>query len=192
MPLGRVPDDYYAKVRPGVQRRIVRHLRSALNVVDLGCGNCELVKRLARGRGRRVLGVDRRDAVLAPHSPRLGYRCHRADATRLRFVPSGWADAVVSTSALHEMDRPLAVLREAYRILRPGGRALIVDFTRDSLAQRLWNEGYYRPGEVRELLRRAGFREARARRIARGQLLWATAVRGDGVDRLAACPTGTC
>ncbi len=82
-------------------------------------------------------------------------------------------DAMVSMWALHEMEHPDAILAEARRILRPGGELLIVDFPRDSLAQKLWNETYYRPEEIKLLLKEAGFKGARARLIEKEQIIWA-------------------
>jgi ubiquinone/menaquinone biosynthesis C-methylase UbiE len=82
-------------------------------------------------------------------------------------------DAVVSVWALHEFAAPMAVLREARRILRPGGGILVVDFPRGSLAHRLWKERYYTTRQVGEMLKRAGFARVEARRIARRQLTWA-------------------
>jgi len=81
----------------------------------------------------------------------------------------------LSVHALHEMDRPVEVLREANRLLRSGGVILVVDFPRDSLAQRLWNEDYYAPTEIAEMLRQAGFAGVESRLIAKGQLIWAEA-----------------
>ena len=49
----------------------------------------------------------------------------------------------------------------------------MVDFPRDSLAQRLWNENYYVSREVTEMLRQAGFLGVASKLIARGQLIWA-------------------
>jgi ubiquinone/menaquinone biosynthesis C-methylase UbiE len=99
--------------------------------------------------------------------------CVKADARSLDFLWRGSVDAAVSVYALHEFAEPMAVLREARRILCPGCEILIVDFPRGSLAQRLWDEDYYTPGEVARMLKRAGFARVTARRIARRQLTWA-------------------
>jgi len=171
-----LPRTFYRTCKPRVQRRIARELRAARRVVDVGCGCCELAGLLAEADGREVIGVDIRDGRFPEQPDPSGQRrCVKADARRLDFVPTGTVDAVVSVWALHELAAPMAVLREARRILRPGGEIVIVDFPRGSLAQRLWNERYFSTGEVGAMLRRAGFARVEARRISRRQLTWARA-----------------
>ena len=100
-------------------------------------------------------------------------QCIKANASRLTFLRDGGVDAMVTTWALHEMETPEEIVREAFRVLRPGGEMLIVDFPKGSLAQRLWNENYWTPSEVGTLLRETGFVRVRARTIYRGQVIWA-------------------
>lgn len=170
----RVPKTFYQTYRPRLQRRIARELQAARRVVEVGCGNCELAGLLAQDRGREVIGVDISDGSFpAKPDPAGRRRCVKGDARCLGFLSRGSVDAVVSVWALHELAAPMAVLREARRVLRPGGQILIVDFPRGSLAQRLWDESYYSTTEVGEMLRRAGFVRVDARRVGRRQLTWA-------------------
>ena len=170
----RVPETFYQTYEPRLQRRIARELHSARRVVDLGCGDCELASLLCDVDGHEVIGVDIDGEDFPKKLDRKGRRrCVKADARCLDFVSTGTMDAVVSVSALHEFEAPMAVLREARRILRPGGEILIVDFPSGSLAQRLWDERYYTTAEVGEMLKRAGFARVEAKRLARRQLTWA-------------------
>ena len=170
----QVPKTFYQTYKPRLQRRIARELRSARRLVDVGCGNCDLVSLLGQADGREVIGVDVRDGSFPEEpDPTRHRRCVKADARSLDFLPKGAVDAVVSVWALHELAAPMAVLREARRVLRAGGEILIADFPRGSLAQRLWNEDYYTTGEVGEMLKRAGFVRVEAKRIARKQITWA-------------------
>jgi len=166
--------NFYQKTKPRIHRRIIQELRCAQRVVDIGCGGCDLDELLAKWPGRQVVGVDISSAAFPPRRKRGRHpRCVRADARALRFIKTNSVDAVVSVWSLHEISAPMAVLREARRVLRPCGEILIVDFPRGSLAQRLWNERYYTTGRVAQMLRRAGFVRVEARRIARKQLTWA-------------------
>jgi ubiquinone/menaquinone biosynthesis C-methylase UbiE len=171
-----IPDDFYERIKPALHRRIGRELRLARRVLDLGCGSCDLVRHLADAYRQEVSGVDISSRSFpARRRSRNGVRFHclRRDAAGMSLVADRSVDAVVSVWALHEMARPQAVLVEARRVLRPGGEILIVDFPRNSLAQKLWNENYYRPTEVEKLLNQAAFEDIRLRLIHRKQVIWA-------------------
>ena len=169
-------DDFYERMKPRLHKRIGRELRLARHVLDLGCGSCDLVRYLAETCRQEVTGVD-----IASHGfPKrrrshdgVQFRCLRRDAARLPFAAEDSADAVVTMWALHEMKRPTAILVETGRVLRPGGELLVVDFPKDSLAQGLWDEDYYRPDDVKCLLEETGFSDIRVRLIERGQMIWA-------------------
>jgi len=167
---------FYEQIKPRLHRRIGREVRLAHRVLDLGCGSCDLVRFLAGSYGQEVTGVDISDGSFPSrrHTPAGShYHCLKRDAARLGFAKAGSADAVVSMWAMHEMAEPEAILREARRVLRPGGEIFIVDFPRDSLAQQLWNEDYYRPHELKSLLERAGFQQVQVRLIENAQVMWA-------------------
>jgi len=167
-------DDFYEKIKPRLHRRIGRELRLAGRILDLGCGACDLVQYLARTYHQQITGVDiagesfprRRHTSNGRH-----FRCIRKGAKHLEFVKDACVDAVVSMWALHEMEHPKAILTEAYRVLRPGGGILIVDFPRGSLAQKLWNEDYYRPEQIEQLLLKAEFVNVQVRLIEKEQIV---------------------
>jgi len=170
-----IPDDFYERIKPRLYRRIGRELRLARYVWDFGCGSCGLVRYLAETYRQQVTGVDVVSGNF-PKRPRASpFRCLRRDAAHLASAAHGSADAIVTTWALHEMKHPQAILAEARRLLRAGGELLVVDFPRDSLAQKLWNENYYRPEQVRRLLAESDFADIRVRLIERGQVIWARA-----------------
>lgn len=80
--------------------------------VDLGCGS-KPYRELVPGL---YLGLDVSDVHGSPDC--VG----QAESTPLRACI---ADVVLSTQQLEHVDDPIAVLREARRILRPGGRILL-------------------------------------------------------------------
>ena len=104
-------------------------------------------------------------------------RCIRKNAEHLDFLAKESVDAVVTKMAMHEMVHPEAILREACRILQPGGEILIVDFPKNSLAQKIWNENYYSTEEIKKLMAEAEFDNIRVRLIEQGQIIWARGFR---------------
>jgi len=177
----RLPADFYERIKTRLHRRIGRELGMAYRVLDLGCGGCELARFLRKTCRQRVTGVDisgtslpRRDN---PREGRTAMRCIEGNAARLTFLRDGSVDAVVTTWAVHEMKDPKAATREAHRVLRPGGKMLIVDFPKGSLAKQLWGEAYLTARAVAELLRQAGFVRIRSRTTCEEQVIWAVGFR---------------
>ncbi|MBN1335338.1 MAG: class I SAM-dependent methyltransferase [Deltaproteobacteria bacterium] len=108
------------------------------SAVDLGAGSGFLTLHLARS-ARRVIAVDASKdmlsqldaaAVRLDVAPRIVTVLAPVDDTGL---PSGEADLVCASGLLHEVPDPDAVLREAWRLLRPGGALVLQDF-----ASRRW------------------------------------------------------
>lgn len=105
---------------------------------DVCCGTGDLALLMARAAGPRgrVLGVDFSEEMLAVARRRaaasgLGVVCRfvLGDAQALS-VPDGALDAVTVAFGMRNVLRPDVVLRELYRVLRPGGRAVILEFSR--------------------------------------------------------------
>jgi SAM-dependent methyltransferase len=128
------------------QRRIVRAalgLRPGEDVLDIGAGPGFLASEMAGdvGGDGTVAGLDPSGSMLAiarardlpPGSAPVTYRV--GDATALPY-PDASFDAVTSTQVyeyVHDMPKALA---EAYRVLRPGGRLLVLDTDWDSIVWR--------------------------------------------------------
>lgn len=182
MSLAKLSDDFYDKIKPRLYQRVGRELRSAHRVLDLGCGACELAQYLSETYGQKVTGVDI-SANSFPNKQNITknikrIRCLRKDAARLTFIRNETIDAAIIFWALHEMRNSQAILEEAHRVLRPGGKVLVVELPRNSLAQKLWNENYYTIKELTGSLRKAGFEDIRAKRIEHKQILWVNGCRG--------------
>jgi len=181
MKQSKLPDDFYERKNRWLQCRIGKELRVAYRILDLGCGACGLAEFLRKTYRQCVTGIDISDTTFprhdVPEHALKPLRCIKANAAHLDFVMDGKIDAVFSRWAVHEMDDPRGVLKEAFRTLRPGGKILILDFPKDSLAQRLWNEDYYTLQEIEEMLQETGFDDIRTRTIAQGQVIWATGFR---------------
>lgn len=103
-------------------------------ILDLGCGKGRFAFPMVEA-GAEVIGIDLSAGMLAEAVglPRL-----RASARRLPFA-SGSFDAVIAVEVFEHLDNVDDALREARRVLRPGGTLAIVDKNAGSLnAKRLW------------------------------------------------------
>jgi ArsR family transcriptional regulator len=98
-------------------------------VADLGCGTGAVTAQLAH-HVKRVIGVDSSAAMLKAARKRVGDR-ENVDLLRgdLAAVPlnSSSCDAAMLLLVLAYTTDTAAVLREASRILKPGGKLVIVD-----------------------------------------------------------------
>ncbi len=103
-------------------------------VLDVGCGTGTLLERIGRS-GCGLWGIDASPAMLGHARRRLGPRAelHQGSAERLPF-PDGRFDVVSFTMVLHELTDTVrgAAVREASRVVRPGGRLLVVDYAAEA------------------------------------------------------------
>jgi len=101
-------------------------------VADLGCGTGALSATLAT-RVASVIAVDNSPAMLEAAEKRLTTMSNvellQADLENLPLA-SGRCDVAVLTLVLTYLVDPMSVLMEATRILKPGGRLLVVDLLR--------------------------------------------------------------
>lgn len=135
------------------------------DIVDVGCGQGGLVRRLAR-RGARVVGVEVAEEPLArarAHAPAADERYVQAGGEALP-LPDAGADAVLFINSLHHVpaDAMDAALAEAARVLRAGG----VLYVQEPLAEGPYHE-LIRPIDD-ETAVRAAARAAIARATSNG------------------------
>ena len=94
-------------------------------VFEIGVGTGVISLGL-RELGFRVAGLDVSENMLARAKARLGPRIVRADAQDLP-LRSDSIEQAISVWVLHVVGDVTSVMREAVRVLRPGGRYLVMD-----------------------------------------------------------------
>jgi ubiquinone/menaquinone biosynthesis C-methylase UbiE len=106
-------------------------------VLDVGCGTGYLTRHMATRVGPEgaVTGVDASPPVLdyaRRRKPRPGSAActYREGIAESLDLPDAAFDSVVTSLMLHHLPEELrpAALREMYRVVRPGGRLLVVEF----------------------------------------------------------------
>ena len=121
-------DTVVAAASRGARRDSLSHLpRTPADVLLTGVGTGLDLPFLPPGH--RYTGLDFNAAMLARSLPRasgLDYRAVRGDAMRLPFADASF-DCVVLHLIVAVVPDGAACLREAARVLRPGGAALVLD-----------------------------------------------------------------
>lgn len=139
-PLGRYVDEVEKAVLADMARPVAGEL-----ALDIGCGTGAHTLWLAEQR-LHVTGLDESAAMLGVARAKSrgldpAPEWLHADAGSLPFG-EGRFDLVVSVAALEFVDEPTAVVREAERVLRPGGRLVMGLLVADSA----WGEAYRADG----------------------------------------------
>lgn len=140
-------------------------------VGDLGCGTGALSAALAP-HVRRVVAVDGSREMIAAARRRLrGLDNVEIRHSALEALPmeDDELDAAALSLVLSSVEDPAAVLAEAARVLRPGGRLLVVDMVEHGREEYRERFGHARlglaEGALREWLEGAGFGGVRAVRL---------------------------
>jgi SAM-dependent methyltransferase len=98
------------------------HLKPGMRLLDLGCGpgtiTAGLAQRVAPGE---TVGID-----LQPGAPDDSVTLVAGDVHQLPFADASF-DAIFASALLQHVPHPLAVLREARRVARPGAVVGVVD-----------------------------------------------------------------
>jgi len=166
----RLRDEAYG--RAFTQSALLGLLPREWVVADLGCGTGHAAAALAP-HVARVVGVDQSAAMLkAARKRTAGMGNVELRAGRLEALPldDGSCDAALLLLALTYVGEPAMAVSEMARILRPGGRAVVVDLLRhdrDDFRRRMGQEGFgFEPEELKTMLEAAGLQPVACRELA--------------------------
>lgn len=153
---------YYRALHRLVGTALVRAgLPPRADVLDAGCGTGGLLRRLRAAQpGWALAGLDFAPLACELARERTGLPVTEGSVTSLPFAAAAF-DAVVSLDVVCQVEDPAAALREFFRVVRPGGVAVL------TMPAYRWMFSYhdravgnlrrYSRAETADLMRAAGF-----------------------------------
>ena len=172
-------------------RALAGLLDDAWTVADLGCGTGAMAAILAP-HVKRVIGIDASDEMLDAARERNGATTNiewRKGTLEALPISADSVNAATLMLVLHHLPSPAQALSEAARILKPGGRVLIVDMAPHEKEEYRQQMGHVWLGfseeQMKKMLTTAGFTHVKVHALppattAKGPALFAaTARRGE-------------
>jgi ArsR family transcriptional regulator len=167
---GRLGADYVpGKSWKSLAEALLR-LLPPMVIADLGAGEGAFALLLAQ-RAKKVIAVDSSEKMIdvgRAHAQRLGQKNIDFRVGDMEELPirTGSVDCVFFSQSLHHALHPQRALEEAARILRPGGRIVVLDLVqhRYEEARALYADEWlgFSESDLEAMLNHAGFRDASA------------------------------
>jgi SAM-dependent methyltransferase len=153
-------------------------------LLDFGCGCGSYMARMSR-QGWKTVGVDISSRTVESIRTNLGLKALVGSLPHAELRPCSF-DVITMWEALEHVYQPLAVLREAYRLLVPGGRLIVSVPNIDSIPFRWFGHAWYgldlprhlthfAPWTLQLMLQQAGFRVGPVRMIRHANWLCGSA-----------------
>ena len=155
--------------------QLLLRLMPEIVVADLGSGEGLLGELLAR-KCKQVIAVDNSDQIV-----KFGKaKAKKNGLTNLEFrqgdlqsppIDDNSVDLAILSQALHHAEAPVVAIEQSFRIIKPGGKIMILDLMKHKFdkAKELFGDRWlgFDEGELYQWLESAGFREIEVSAVAR-------------------------
>jgi ubiquinone/menaquinone biosynthesis C-methylase UbiE len=127
---------WHGYVRQTLERALAGlTLSGTERILDIGCGTGEFERMvIERFPGLAITGIDVSGRMISVACRKLaGQPQVRFEVARAEALPFGQEtfDVVICASVLHHVREPQRVLQECVRVLRPGGKVVLIDWCLD-------------------------------------------------------------
>jgi len=151
-------------------------LRSGRRLLDVGCGNGQFLARM-RKIGWEVIGVELDKQAVDVARDMLGIYVYHGSLEEAKFSEDSF-DAITMHHVIEHLFDPIGTLKECHRLLKPGGKLVVVTPNIDSLGHKLFKEAWrglepprhlyiFSTNNIKICARRAGFQVVKIRTTAR-------------------------
>jgi 2-polyprenyl-3-methyl-5-hydroxy-6-metoxy-1,4-benzoquinol methylase len=194
MQQSRPPRPYWSRLfgRPCNERRGGLPWHGQGRLLDFGCGGGAFLKRMA-DRGWKVTGLDASVGAAKSVQEDLGLTVLTGSQPHPELMPCSF-DVVTMWQSLEHVHRPLAVLREAYQLLVPGGKVIVATPNIESLPFYWFGPSWFgldlprhlthfTRKSLRDMLETAGFRVEMVRLLRHSDWLRSSARLARSQDR---------
>ncbi len=110
-------------------------LEGSEKIADIGGGTGRIANEVSR-HCRKVYVVDESSGMLSMVEEGESVEAVKADALNTGFI-DGYFDVVMFTDVIHHIKDQEGAIKEAARILKPGGKILVLDFEKRHIIVRL-------------------------------------------------------
>lgn len=170
--------------RPCNERRGTLPWHGRGRLLDFGCGGGGFLKRMA-DQGWQVIGLDAAVGAVRQVQEELGLKALVGSLPHPELLPCSF-DVVTMWHSLEHVHRPLAILREAYQLLVPGGKLVVAAPNIEGLPCRWFGPNWFgldlprhlthfTPRTLDLMLRTAGFRVGPVRMLRHSDWLRSSA-----------------